>query len=183
MGDPAQPGRRQGFWRLRGAAALIGLISVLSVVAAWAETLSGQVISVADGDTVTVRDAAQQVHKIRLAGIDAPESRQPYGQRARQSLSEMVAGQWVEVDYDKADRYGRLVGKVQVDGVDVNLEQLRRGLAWHYKRYEEEQSPEDRQVYAQAERRAQAEYLGLWRDRQPQAPWDYRKLQRTTQEP
>jgi endonuclease YncB( thermonuclease family) len=75
------------------------------------------------------------------------------------------------------------VGKVQVDGLDVNLEQLRRGLAWHYKRYEEEQSPEDRQVYAQAERQAQAEYLGLWRDRQPQAPWDYRKLQRTTQEP
>lgn len=143
------------------------------------QTLSGTVIAVSDGDTVTVKDAAAQTHKVRLAGIDAPESRQPYGQRARQSLIQMAAGQWVEVAYEKTDRYGRLVGKVQVNGLDTSLEQLRRGLAWHYKRYEGEQSQEDRQTYAQAEQQAKAEHLGLWRDRQPQAPWDYRKLLRS----
>jgi endonuclease YncB( thermonuclease family) len=143
-----------------------------------ADVLTGRVVAVADGDTVTVLDADQNKHKIRLAGIDAPESRQPYGQRSRQSLSDLVSGQWVQVVYDKADRYGRLVGKVQVAGRDANLEQLRRGLAWHYKKYEGEQGEPDRQAYAAAEQQAQSARLGLWRDTGPQAPWDYRQLQR-----
>ncbi len=145
---------------------------------AWADVLTGKVIAVADGDTVTVIDADHNKHKIRLAGIDAPESRQPYGQRSRQSLSDLVSGQWVQVVYDKADRYGRLVGKVQVAGRDANLEQLRRGLAWHYKKYEAEQGEQDRQAYAAAQQQAQSARLGLWRDPGPQAPWDYRQLQR-----
>lgn len=146
--------------------------------AALAEALVGKVVAVADGDTVTVMDTGQHKHKIRLAGIDAPESRQAFGQRSRQSLNEMLAGQWVQVFYDKTDRYGRLVGKVQVSGRDVNLEQLRRGMAWHYKKYEGEQGEQDRQAYAAAEQQAQIARLGLWRDPGPQAPWDYRQLQR-----
>ena len=148
-----------------------------------AEVLTGKVIAVADGDTVTVMDADQTKHKLRLAPIDAPESRQPYGQRSRQSLSDLVSGQWVQVVYDKADRYGRLVGKVQVAGRDANLEQLRRGLAWHYKKYENEQGEQDRQAYAAAEQQAQSARLGLWRDPGPQAPWDYRQLQRRPEGP
>ncbi len=148
-----------------------------------ADVLTGKVIAVADGDTVTVVDVDQNKHKIRLAGIDAPESRQPYGQRSRQSLSDLVSGQWVQVVYDKADRYGRLVGKVQVAGRDANLEQLRRGLAWHYKKYEGEQGEQDRQAYAAAEQQAQSARLGLWRDPGPQAPWDYRQLQRRPEGP
>jgi endonuclease YncB( thermonuclease family) len=140
-----------------------------------AETLLGVVVAVSDGDTVTVRDSNEQTHKIRLAGIDAPESRQPYGDRSRQSLIELVAGQSVEVVYDKVDRYGRRVGTIHIGGRDANLEQVRRGLAWHYKQYEAEQTPADRQRYAAAEKGAQAERLGLWREASPQAPWDYRR--------
>lgn len=139
-----------------------------------ADWLRGRVTAVADGDTVTLVDSDQIRHKIRLAGIDAPEARQPYGQVARRSLSEMVEGQWVQVHYDKSDRYGRLVGKIELDGRDVNLEQLRRGLAWHYKKYENEQSLSDRKAYAAAQEQAQSDQRGLWRDAQPKAPWDYR---------
>lgn len=139
-----------------------------------AESLRGRVTAVADGDTVTLVDGEQIRHKIRLAGIDAPEARQPYGQLARRSLSEMVEGRWVQVYYDKSDRYGRLVGKIELEGRDINLEQLRRGLAWHYKKYQNEQSLSDQQAYAAAQEQAQSDQRGLWREPQPQPPWDYR---------
>lgn len=158
-----------------------GLVLALCLVGVRAETLLGVVVAVSDGDTVTVRDDKQQTYKIRLAGIDAPESRQPYGDRSRQSLIELVAGQSVEVVYDKVDRYGRRVGTINVGGRDANLEQVRRGLAWHYKQYEAEQTPADRQRYAAAEQGAQAERLGLWHQASPQAPWDYRRQQRDPQ--
>jgi endonuclease YncB( thermonuclease family) len=111
-----------------------------------------------------------------VAALSAAQAEllRPYGQWARRSLSEMVEGQWVQVHYDKSDRYGRLVGKIELDGRDINLEQLRRGLAWHYKQYQNEQSVSDRQIYAQTEAQAQKAQRGLWRDSQPQAPWDYR---------
>lgn len=163
---------------LRALCALAGLLAVCGGL--FAETLTGRVRSVADGDTVTLVDSAQVPHKIRLAGIDAPEARQPYGQVSRRSLAEMVEGQWVQVSYDKRDRYGRLVGKIELHGRDVNLEQLRRGLAWHFKKYQDEQSPSDRQAYAKAEEEAQSARLGLWRDAQPQAPWDWRAATRPT---
>ncbi len=168
---PQRSARRRSY--LLGVASFL-LLCVAALSAAQAELLRGQVIAVSDGDTVTLLDGDQIRHKIRLAGIDAPESRQPYGQWARRSLSEMVEGQWVQVHYDKSDRYGRLVGKIELDGRDINLEQLRRGLAWHYKQYQNEQSVSDRQIYAQTEAQAQKAQRGLWRDSQPQAPWDYR---------
>jgi len=161
------------------ACAAAGLLLVLCLAhSVRAETLLGVVVAVSDGDTVTVRDGNDQTYKIRLAGIDAPESRQPYGDRSRQSLIELVAGQSVEVIYDKVDRYGRRVGTIRIGGRDANLEQVRRGLAWHYKQYEAEQTPADRQRYAAAQQGAQAERLGLWRDDSPQAPWDYRRQMR-----
>lgn len=143
-----------------------------------AETLSGRVVAVADGDTVTVQDASLQSHKIRLAGIDAPERTQAYGQVSRRSLRDLLLGREVRVDYDKADRYERLVGKIELQGRDVNLEQVRRGLAWHYKKYAQEQSPQDRELYDAAEAQARAERVGLWRHPQAQPPWDYRKHSR-----
>ena len=102
----------------------------------FAATIEGRVVGVADGDTITVLDTGKVQHKIRLAGIDAPEKAQPYGQTSKRSLSDLVYGKTVTVDTDKTDRYGREVGKVLVDGVDTNLEQVRRGLAWHYKAYQ-----------------------------------------------
>ena len=144
----------------------------------WAESYSGVVVGVADGDTVTVVDRDRRQHKVRLAGIDAPEKSQPFGQLSKLNLARLVFGRPVTVEFDKQDRYRREVGKVWVAGEDANLEQLKAGLAWHYKKYEDEQSPEDRERYALAESSAASAYRGLWRDPNPMPPWAYRKARR-----
>ena len=139
-----------------------------------ATTIEGRVVGVADGDTITVLDASDTQHKIRLAGIDAPEKHQPFGQRSKESLSDLVFGRAVMVETDKRDKYGRNVGKVLVDGNDANLEKVKRGLACHYKQYEKEQPANDRVEYAVAEGAARASRLGLWADAEPVAPWEFR---------
>lgn len=140
-----------------------------------ADTLVGQVVGVTDGDTITVLDGQQTQHKVRLMGIDAPEKAQSFGQNAKQSLSDLVFGRSVNVEWQKLDRYERIVGKVLVSGLDANLEQVRRGLAWHYKKYEREQEPIDRATYSQAEIEARMGNRGLWSDPSPIPPWDWRK--------
>jgi endonuclease YncB( thermonuclease family) len=142
---------------------------------ATAETLTGEVVAVADGDTITVLDDAHRQHRVRLAGIDAPEKRQPFGTRARESLGKRVFRHVVQVNFKKLDRYGRIVGKVTLDGADVCLEQVTAGLAWHYVAYQREQSPEDRRAYARAEAEAREARRGLWADSHPEAPWDFRQ--------
>lgn len=97
---------------------------------ATAETLTGEVVGLADGDTVTVLDEAKTQHKVRLADIDAPEKKQPFANRARQSLATLVFRKQVVVDWHKTDRYGRIVGKVFADNVDVGLEQVSRLLKY-----------------------------------------------------
>lgn len=143
---------------------------------AHSETLVGTVVGLADGDTVTVLDTSKTQYRIRLAGIDAPEKRQDFGSRSRQSLSELVFQKPVRVEYTKTDRYGRIVGKVLVNNVDASLEQVKRGMAWHYKAYEREQSPVDRTLYAQSETDARRAGRGLWQDPAPMPPWDFRKM-------
>lgn len=90
----------------------------------------GVVVGVADGDTITVLDDERQQHKIRLAGIDAPEKKQSFGQKSKASLSSMVFGKSVTVEWTKRDRYRRIIGLVLVDGVDSNLKQVKAGMAW-----------------------------------------------------
>jgi endonuclease YncB( thermonuclease family) len=145
---------------------------------ALAETLTGEVVGLSDGDTVTVLDASNSQHKVRLAGIDAPEKQQPFGDRARQNLASLVFRQPVTVEWEKTDRYGRLVGKVVVEGVDVGLAQVRAGLAWHYTAYAKEQALQDQKAYSEAEHGARADRRGLWQQPQPVAPWDFRKAKR-----
>jgi endonuclease YncB( thermonuclease family) len=111
-------------------------------------------------------------------GIDAPERGQAYGTKSKEHLSELVAGKFVVVEFNKYDRYGRIVGKVLLSGEDVNLEQIAAGLAWHYKKYQGEQSPSDRVKYADAERAARRLKLGLWHDPNPLPPWEYRQGER-----
>lgn len=155
----------------KSAATALALCLVFQVQA---DTLLGKVINVADGDTITVLDDTHTQHKIRLTGIDAPEKRQAFGNVSKQSLAEQVAGQSVAVEWVKVDKYGRKVGKVLLAGLDCNLEQVKRGLAWHYKQYQREQSPTDQQSYAAAEIEARAAKLGLWRDADPVPPWEFR---------
>lgn len=145
---------------------------------AYAETITGRVVGIADGDTIAVLDAQLVQHRIRLAGIDAPEKSQPFGNRSRESLSDLAYNKTVMVETDKRDIYGREVGKVLVNGRDVNLIQVERGMVWHYKAYEREQSADDRKLYDAAEISARAARKGLWRDSDPTPPWDYRKVKR-----
>ncbi|WP_372703704.1 thermonuclease family protein [Candidatus Accumulibacter contiguus] len=153
-------------------------------IGASAETLTGRVVGVADGDTITVLDANREQHKIRLGGIDAPEKAQPFGQRSKQSMSTLVFGKEVDVQWNKRDRYQRIVGKVMVQPsgcptcpktLDAGLAQLTVALAWWYQKYAKEQSTEDAGRYEFAEHEARAKRVGLWADGQPIPPWDWRK--------
>jgi len=155
---------------------LAALLLALSLSPALsADTLTGKVVRVVDGDTLYVLDADKTQHKIRLAGIDAPEQGQPFGTKAKEALLDLVAGKVVDVDWQKRDRYKRIVGKVIHDGRDVNLAMVRSGLAWWYRKYADEQSRADRQIYEAAEDRARAERQGLWADPAPVPPWEWRR--------
>jgi endonuclease YncB( thermonuclease family) len=143
-----------------------------------ASTLQGRVVHVADGDTITVLDANNTQHKIRLQGIDAPEKAQAFGQKSKQSLHHLVHSKEVTVEYQKKDKYGRTLGKVLQNGADVCLEQIKLGMAWHYKKYASEQPKEDREIYSQAEHSARSQAIGLWKDKLPNPPWEYRKQQK-----
>lgn len=140
-----------------------------------AAELYGWVVGISDGDTIKVLDDSRQQHSIRLMGIDAPEKSQPFGLRSKQSLSELVFDKQVSVQWSKRDKYGRIVGKVRSqDGRDICLEQISRGMAWHYAKYANEQLPADRGVYADAERAARQSGFGLWQDPNPISPWIWR---------
>lgn len=175
----------------RDGAALRTLLVGLWFVALTAQgaELEGKVVGVSDGDTVTVLDASKTQHKIRVAGIDAPEKGQDFGQRSKESLSALVFGKAVRLEWSKEDRYGRKVAKVWVaelgclqpscpKTLDAGLAQLTVGMAWWYRQYASEQSPEDRERYAFAETEAQARRVGLWRDVSPVPPWDWRRSRR-----
>ncbi len=163
------------WWRRLGA---VWLWLALLGGCAHESSLQGAVVRVADGDTVTVRDQRSKTHRVRLAGIDAPEQAQPHGAASRQHLVQLVAGREVEVRYAKTDDYGRLVGTLWLDGRDVNLAQLQAGLAWHYRHYQDEQPRAERQAYAEAEAQARQARLGLWQDPAATGPWDSRQQRR-----
>lgn len=162
---------------LRAIGALLFALVVLLLVASpvCAASLEAVVVGVTDGDTLTVLDANEVRHKVRLAGIDAPERRQAFGTRARQALAAAVFRKAVTVNWNKRDRYGRLIGKVLAGERDVGLSLIQAGLAWHYKAYEREQSATDRQVYGDAELEARERRVGLWADVAPVPPWAFRR--------
>lgn len=152
-----------------------------------AATLTGRVAGVHDGDTVTVLDDNHKQHKIRLAGIDAPELKQAFGARSKQNLAALVFGRQVIVEWDKRDRYTRIVGKVWVQPsdcptcgktLDAGHAQVISGLAWWYRAYAKEQSAEDQGRYESAEDEARLRKWGLWRDAAPLPPWGWRNAKR-----
>jgi endonuclease YncB( thermonuclease family) len=158
-----------------GLLLLIPFIVLLSSRVSEATEITGRVVGIADGDTLTILDSGKQQHKIRIAFIDAPESKQPYGQRSKQSLSDLVFGKETKADCYKTDRYGRLVCTVFVAGKDVGLAQLDAGMAWWYRKYAHEQPPRQRIDYESAEDRAAADRVGLWQDKDPVPPWEWRR--------
>ena len=132
----------------------------------------GRVVAIADGDTLTVLASREQI-KVRLSDIDAPERKQPFGARSRQSLAELCGTREATVLEGGKDRYGRTLGRVICGGVDANTEQVRRGMAWVYERY----APKDSPLYAM-QARARAEQRGLWADPRPVPPWEWRADER-----
>lgn len=138
----------------------------------WAGNITGRVVGVADGDTLTVLDSNKGLSKIRLHQIDAPEKKQDFGQRSKQSLSDLVYGKQVRVEVFDTDRYQRKVGKVWVNGTDANLEQVKRGMAWVYEKYATDP------IYFAAERTARERRIGLWNQPNPMPPWVFRHPER-----
>ena len=158
----------------------LGLLVLVSI-SAYADNRTCLVVGVSDGDTITARcgfpGSYDQV-KVRINGVDAPEKKQPFGQRAKEAMSDLVFGRSVDLACHKVDRYGRSVCKVSVNGRDVGLEMLALGMAWWYRSYAKEQSREDRANYETMEAQARESRLGLWRDANPVAPWEWRKERR-----
>ena len=155
--------------QLRFLVATVVLCGALPVAA---DTITGKVVGVTDGDTITVLDATQTQHKIRLDGIDTPEKGQAFGTQAKKALSDKVFAKQVTVKYKERDRYGRIVGIVMLGNRWINHEMVAEGWAWHYKQYSSDQN------LAAAEIKAREARKGLWHDGNPVPPWDWRRAQR-----
>ncbi|MCE9554771.1 MAG: thermonuclease family protein [Planctomycetes bacterium] len=158
--------------RSRYAVALLLAVPLLAAQSPAAE-LVGKVVSIADGDTLTVLDFDNVQHKIRLHGIDAPERGQAFSKRSKEALGALVQDKQVTVNVVDRDRYGRDVGTVTVEGVNVNLKLVENGWAWHFVRY----APNDKAL-ADAETAARAAHRGLWFDKAPVPPWEWRNAKR-----
>jgi endonuclease YncB( thermonuclease family) len=156
---------------LKTVRALLAFAAVVPV-AVCAELFTGKVTEVHEGDILKVVDAAQTEYKVRIAAIDAPELQQSYGAASRRHLALIVIGMPVTVEWRERDKSGALIAKVLQGSTDVGLLQLREGMAWYAKK--DEQTAEDRRAYADAEAQARKERVGLWRERRPKAPWDFR---------
>lgn len=139
----------------------------------------GRIVRVTDGDSVTLLSADNTRITIRLAGIDAPESRMPYGHAAQAHLAGLVLNKEVVAVTRKHDRYGRTVATLFIGTKDINLRMVQAGMAWHYKQFESVLDKSIARKYAQSEQTARFEQQGLWQQPNQQAPWDWRK-NRTT---
>lgn len=175
-----RPGTRLGSPRapsLAGAAALVLFVVVSVALVACVrpsrrEPFVGRVVGVADGDTITVLDGRSEV-RVRLNGIDCPERGQPFAANAKRLTSELAFGRSVTVEPRDTDRYGRTIADVTLpDGRVLNRELVAAGMAWHYRRYS------DDETLARLERRAREARAGIWSDPRPVAPWELRESRR-----
>ena len=146
---------------------------------------TAKVRKIVDGDTIHVVDKYGNQFKIRLTGIDAPEKNQAYGLESKNQLSEAINNRWVFLESKPnegkpytVDRYKRVLAKVILNGADINLLQISSGYAWHFKRYQNQQIPSDREAYDYAEKNAKKNQLGLWEEKKPIAPWKWRKIRK-----
>lgn len=138
----------------------------------FAQTLTGKVISIKDGDTIEMLVNNKPV-RIRLHGIDCPEKNQPFGDKAKRFTSDLCFGKVVTARQMDKDRYGRIVARVYLSSGDIlNVRLLQAGLAWHYTRYDHSDT------FASAEKEARANSRGIWSMKDPIAPWDWRRASR-----
>ena len=135
--------------------------------------LTGRVVRIADGDTVSILDRNNKQHKVRLFGIDTPERDQPYGKAAKKTLERLIDGGSVDVVVVTTDRYGRKVGTLYRNGINIDVAMVASGYAWWYQYF----APHEHALRA-AQQQARERRLGLWADTHPIAPWDWRRKQR-----
>lgn len=135
-------------------------------------TISGKVISVADGDTMTILTADKKQIKIRMLGIDAPERGQDFGTVARQQLNNLCYGKNVIVEKKDEDQYGRVLGVVYVDGMNVNEYMVRNGLAWYYRHFVNDPRLDSLELLARKEK------VNIWSMKNPTPPYEFRKSRR-----
>jgi endonuclease YncB( thermonuclease family) len=165
------------------------ILSVLFTASVYAQSLSGSVVGINDGDTISVRTGAVspglvvksgETISVRLEGIDAPEHGQSFGDASRQNLSELAYEKQVNLECQGPDRYDRWACKVLLpNGEDVCLDQIEAGMAWHYKQYQKLQSATDRAAYGAAEDQARHAKKGLWSEPNPVQPQDFRHRTRS----
>jgi endonuclease YncB( thermonuclease family) len=162
------------FRTVRQRLGLLGLAALLlpPTLATAAEPITGKVVSIADGDTLTVLVDRQQI-KVRLDGIDCPESGQAYGQKAKQATSQLAFGNTVTIRPTGTDKYSRMLANVLLpDGTSLNQELVRQGYAWWFRKYSKDQT------LAKLEAEARQNKCGLWADANPVPPWDWRDQRR-----
>ena len=140
---------------------------IFFLVSAFGADLSGKVVKVVDGDTITLLTAEKKQIKVRLYGIDAPEKKQAFGEKSRNFLTERVGGRVVEVKKKGVDRYKRLLAVIYFKGSDINAELVKNGYAWAFIKYSSD--------YVALENLAKKNNTGLWRDKNAIAPWEFRK--------
>lgn len=131
--------------------------------------LIGKVVKVSDGDTITILTSDKTQYKIRLNDIDAPEKKQAFGNKSKDNLAKYIAGKTVKVEYKTKDKYKRILGTIYYNNIDINLQQVKDGYAWVYKKYSKNQD------YYNAEKVARENKKGLWIDKSPLEPWEFRK--------
>jgi micrococcal nuclease len=140
---------------------------IVTALSIFSPELTGRVVSVTDGDTIAILVDQKRI-TIRLDGIDAPEKSQAFGTKSREALAGLVFGKTARVETRGKDRYGRTIGVVFIDGVNVNAKQVEAGFAWHYKKYSNDSELD------QLEQKAKAARRGLWFDSAPVEPWNFR---------
>lgn len=138
----------------------------------------GKVTKVIDGDTLEIIESGVSTRRIRLKGIDAPERNQAFAIESTRSLARLTNGKEVIIEWEKIDEHDRLVGRVLIEKRDICLEQIRAGMAWHFKRYQHEQTARERELYDRSENEARSARKGLWADSKPLEPWVVRTGQR-----
>lgn len=146
-------------------------ISSSPVYSSEKDSFTGRCVGIADGDTITVQTQNQEKLKIRLAGIDCPESVQAHGEKAKQYLSSLVYGKRVRIEPETIDQYGRTVGMVLVNGANINEQMVANGHAWVFRKYCIADYCKD---WLRLEEKARKAKIGLWSDDKPQPPWEWR---------
>ena len=168
-------------WQKKAIALVVVLAALWALFgtrAGGAGEIVGRVVSVSDGDTITVLAAGNVSEKVRFAYVDAPEKAQARGMAAKFALSAQIFGREVKVNVVEKDRYGRSVGVVWLNGQDINFAQVVAGHAWHYTAYAKTQSRADFSRYEAAQQAAKSAGKGVWQDANPMPPWEFRREKR-----